>query len=117
MPGVYAGDHSKLEIGSTLPSLVKYEQESGSLVMGILKSLFNKQPEYEGWTSNEAKLFAEKIKEGSIYSFKGGMQSLSDRLLEDVMDRGVELVHGSCTKVSIDGLGPVLEVSTLALHY
>jgi|694.fasta_scaffold21217_8 oxygen-dependent protoporphyrinogen oxidase len=57
--GVYAGDPKQLSIKSCFPSLLKLEQEYGSLGRGFLFS---------------------SSKRGGIFSFKGGMQTLTQTL-------------------------------------
>lgn len=57
--GIYAGDPTKLSIKHCFPGLYRMEQQYGSLTKGFLKN---------------------RSKSGSIFSFKKGMQTLTDAL-------------------------------------
>ena len=98
--GIYAGDASKLELESILPSLARFEREHGSILLGGVLSSFKSVPKYQS-SSREAQLFIENVQKSSIYSFKQGMQTLSDALVQQLPTMGVELIQAKCTNLDI----------------
>jgi oxygen-dependent protoporphyrinogen oxidase len=109
--GIYAGDHSKLEIQSTFSTLAQMESDSGSIFLGVLKRLiFNNTEEFTDWSSQQSEEFVNKVKKDAIYSFIGGMQTLSDSLHSNLTDNGVEIVSGECVNFSKDKKGIYIDV-------
>lgn len=103
--GIYAGDHTKLEVQATLPLLPSLERENGSIILAMINRAFNPtiQPQFIA-SSPAAQSFIEKIQSiASIYSFKNGIQALTDSL-EDSLRRNanVQIIKGSCTAIDID---------------
>lgn len=74
--GIYAGDIRNLSIRSCFPSLFEWEQKYGSVMRGALK---RKKRERKSQTP-----FIEKIQKHPIYSFKGGMETLTDALAQKI---------------------------------
>lgn len=108
--GIYATDHSKLEIESVaFAFLKKYELEYGSVTFGILldyilKSLRIRHTEtFSEWSSDEARKFAANVQLNSVYAFDGGMQTLSDTLLNNIKEIGVDVVKNKCINIGNDG--------------
>lgn len=68
--GIYAGDMHKLSVRSCFPKWYEQEQQHGSLLKGALKSAFASKPE------------TKISKQGSIFSFKQGMETLTAALYD-----------------------------------
>ena len=69
--GIYAGDPEALSVETAFPTLLKMEQEHGSLLRALLY---------------RAKQRKRSGKPRTIYSFTKGMQTLPDRLAEKIGD-------------------------------
>jgi oxygen-dependent protoporphyrinogen oxidase len=100
--GIHAGDIRKLSIKSTFPSLWNMEK-SGSITLSILKSLFKPTKPIE--LSNEAnREFVETLMKKRMYSFKNGMQTLSDQLLKKIIKMGVLVIEKPATSIEFGNL-------------
>ena len=110
MHGIYAGDTDKLSIKSCFPSIYELEKEHGSVVKGML---FAKKPKILPFSNDDAGQFMSKMAKESIYSFKGtytcklnligGMQTLTDTLLEQIKNSGnVEIIQGFGTALELN---------------
>jgi protoporphyrinogen/coproporphyrinogen III oxidase len=83
--GVYAGDSRKLSLVSTFPKMAEMEEEYGSLVRALIaRSREAKRVGRAGGPSGPA---------GVLTSFRAGMESLIDRLAEDVGRESIRLRH------------------------
>lgn len=72
--GIYAGNIHALSMRSCFPPLYEAEKRSGSVLWGLLRS---------GMHSKKKKsAFVKKIQKASLFSFRNGMQVLTDRLAE-----------------------------------
>ena len=100
--GIYAGDISTLSVRSTMRFLWDMEHKYGSVVGGIVSSLFSSN-ESDRIVSllddaSEEFKFIRNIKDtASIYSFKNGLQTLTDCLYDTLKNDGVEFINSSCT--------------------
>lgn len=74
--GIYAGDSKQLSVRACFPLMVKWEQEHGGLLKGMLKS--KKQ------TSQTDSFFVKKMGKTPIFSLKNGMQGLTDTLANEL---------------------------------
>lgn len=107
--GIYAGDTKKLSVHSTFKVLPEMEKRSGSIVLDIFASMFRKSPPPVKQQSDERgtvradKQFVDFVQKlqatSSIYSFKNGMQTLSDTLENKLVKNGVEIIPDSCASV------------------
>ncbi|WP_427108843.1 protoporphyrinogen oxidase [Lysinibacillus xylanilyticus] len=79
LAGVYSGDLNQLSIASTLPYLIDYKNDYGSIIKG-----FDANREQFVKTANK-----------KFISFKNGLSSLIDRLEETLTD--VEIIKGIAT--------------------
>ena len=69
--GIYAGDHSRLEVESTMPSLKRMEQESGSVILGIVKSLmFPDKTKYVASCAKAEQFISSIQQKASMYTFQ-----------------------------------------------
>lgn len=66
--GIYAGDPKKLKIKASFPSLYKAEKEHGSIIKGLIRQ------------RKEKKTAGTPTKRKTAYSFKKGVQSITDAL-------------------------------------
>lgn len=79
LAGVYSGDLNQLSIASTLPYLIDYKNEYGSII--------------KGFDANREQFL--KAANKKFISFKNGLSSLIDRLEETLTD--VEIIKGIAT--------------------
>ncbi|KAJ3197044.1 oxygen-dependent protoporphyrinogen oxidase [Irineochytrium annulatum] len=88
--GIYAGDARKLSVRSTFPMLWQAERDYGSVVKGLLRANSSAPP--DTLASAESLAFINEMKQCSVYSFKLGLQSLSDAIVRDLSNHSnVEL--------------------------
>ena len=93
--GIYAGNIANLSIRSTFPTLKVMEEKYGSIVAGMVASIFSKSKKYQS-ESREAQDFIEEVSKSRIYTLRGGLQTLSDRLVQVLKDRNVNVVYENC---------------------
>ena len=86
LAGVYGGDSAALSAESVLPRFVGYERDYGSLIKGVRRE--TRQQPHSG---------------GIFRSFSGGMQSLTDALINAIRASS-EVVHAEVTQVE-EGTG------------
>jgi protoporphyrinogen/coproporphyrinogen III oxidase len=97
--GVYADDYRKLSIRSAFPSLWQMEKECGSIVLGAIKSMLSfKKAKAENPANQE---FIDLVCSGKMYSFKNGIQTITDALSTKIGSMGVEIISQKATKVQI----------------
>ncbi|KAJ3029507.1 oxygen-dependent protoporphyrinogen oxidase [Rhizophlyctis rosea] len=96
--GVYAGDIKQLSIRSTFPYLWELSQKHGSITRGVMAP---PEPAKNPWVLGEEELrFVRKVQSASVYSFKNGLQTLTDALGEDLRKKSnVNIVNAECTGV------------------
>ncbi|KAJ3313119.1 hypothetical protein HDV04_002436 [Boothiomyces sp. JEL0838] len=97
--GIYAGDIKKLSVRSTMNFLYNFEKQYGSITKGIIASMFTKKREPYKSTNPETQQFIERIKQFKIYSFKKGMNVLTDALESKLKSMGVQIVPEKCIDV------------------
>ncbi|WP_449600058.1 protoporphyrinogen oxidase [Paenibacillus sp. Marseille-Q9583] len=86
LSGVYSGKLSELTIASTLPYLIDYKNEYGSIIQGL--------------SANKAKFQGNGDKK--FMSFKGGVSALIDAMEEQLSD--VEIIKGiRAERIAKDG--------------
>ncbi|KAJ3299484.1 hypothetical protein HK104_008756 [Borealophlyctis nickersoniae] len=95
--GIYAGDAKQLSMRSCFPLVWEWEQIHGSMT----KAVFNPEPveKYEDMASPEAVEFVKAVANYSVYSFRNGMQTLTDGLVESLKAKeNVDVMGGTaCT--------------------
>ncbi|RKO84903.1 hypothetical protein BDK51DRAFT_16775 [Blyttiomyces helicus] len=104
--GIYAGDVKTLSVRSTLGMLWENEQGAGSVIRGLVKG---KPPlRVEDFARPDAVEFVKSVQGESIYSFREGMQTLTDALRDDLEGReNVEILRAAGQKVGVTGEGKV----------
>lgn len=70
LSGVFSGDIDELSLQATLPTLLQYEQEAGSVMRGIRREL----------TSMDPRTFTEEHNAFSVQTFANGMDIIVDAL-------------------------------------
>ncbi|KAJ3410455.1 hypothetical protein HDV05_003717 [Chytridiales sp. JEL 0842] len=111
--GIYAGNIKELSVRSTLGFLWDHERRHGSVTRGLLASANTSAGTQEGLYVPEALPFISKIKQSSVYSFKGGMQTLTDALVKSLQTehRNVKLLtNTAASKVEINDT-PVVHIN------
>ena len=105
--GIFAGDCRQISVISCFPPMHDAEKVGGSLIKGMFKRSRNKVvPHRKSILSDRA-----KEEHWSTYSFKQGLQQLSDSLAESLgSEPNIELVKdAACSSVSFkDGKANVL---------
>ncbi|WVF67325.1 protoporphyrinogen oxidase [Kwoniella sp. CBS 6097] len=90
--GIYATSSSELSVRAAFPILWDAEVKYGSVVIGMLrgiKSAEEKAVEKNEW--DELGELGEKRKKWSLYGLRGGLGSLTKRLLDHVRDKKVDV--------------------------
>ncbi|KAI8906531.1 Protoporphyrinogen oxidase [Powellomyces hirtus] len=115
--GIYAGNAKELSVRSAMPLLWELEKKHGSVGRGLLAppdrkavaAALKKAREDAKTRDANADAFVRELQSTtSIYSFKDGMQTLTDALHRDLETKeNVELVRGEVEQIS---LGPNPEV-------
>ena len=103
--GIYAGDTKQLSASSTFKILTDMEKRSGSIIIDLISNLFRrKKLDYDIEESSQDFIkFSTNLREtSSIYSFKNGMQTLSDTLELKLKENGVEIITDDCEDVKLD---------------
>jgi protoporphyrinogen/coproporphyrinogen III oxidase len=77
--GIYAGDPERMSVASCFPRVVEVEREYGSLIRGMVKLAKERRTQGEPLPGAGPS--------GHLTSFKGGMQTLIDRLVAQLGDR------------------------------
>jgi oxygen-dependent protoporphyrinogen oxidase len=83
--GIYAGDPEQMSVVSSFPRVVEVEREHGSLIRGMIRLARERRRQGQQGAMPGAG------PTGHLTSFRGGMQTLVDRLAEelgDVVQRG-----------------------------
>jgi oxygen-dependent protoporphyrinogen oxidase len=77
--GIYSGDPKKLSVKSCFRLLHDLEREHGSVVKGMLKGMLGRKKK-----AKVSPLYAKLQKAGGIYSFQGGMSTLTNALAAQI---------------------------------
>ncbi len=72
LSGVFSGDIDELSLQATLPTLLQYEQETGSVMRGMRREL----------TSMDPRTFTEEHNAFSVQTFTNGMDIIVDALAD-----------------------------------
>ncbi|XP_022097590.1 protoporphyrinogen oxidase-like isoform X2 [Acanthaster planci] len=94
--GIFAGKTTELSVRSCFPPLFNFEKRRGSVILGGLLGPAATDP-----TVGESGLVQRAKREGwSIWSLKGGLQHLAEKLDEVVRKNGAEVqIQRPCTKI------------------
>jgi oxygen-dependent protoporphyrinogen oxidase len=115
--GIYAGDTSQLSVKSCFKGMWDLEQNHGSFFNAMLKSFTKSNSAVVYKSSNpKAQEFMDAVSKESVYSFKGGIQTLTDRLSQVVKDRGVHIIPSECSKLSFKNSEIVVELNSKSLQ-
>mmetsp|Transcript_62413 Transcript_62413/g.142967 ORF Transcript_62413/g.142967 Transcript_62413/m.142967 type:complete len:496 (+) Transcript_62413:37-1524(+) len=93
--GVWAGDSKKLSVNSCFPFLPEWERKHGSILLGALKEGLAKAFKSKPRMDPGVAAAREKLKGAHVYSFKSGVQTLSDALRDKVVKGGAEVRLGA----------------------
>lgn len=108
--GIYAGNVENLSVRSTFKQLWDWEQSHGSIIRGIFMSALCEKPRsLQEYIQPNAISFIESVRNNcSIYSFKDGLQTLTDGLYRELKSRSnVEiLTETECIEINgvVDGV-------------
>ena len=104
--GIYAGDSAKLSIKSCFKSLYDYEKKYNSIILGMLRTP-KVEPDFNDICDgnlDRIEFIKAVQRDASIYSLHGGMQELSDSLVDELKKReNVDLrLAVGCNSIEID---------------
>ncbi|KAI8826849.1 uncharacterized protein EV422DRAFT_552259 [Fimicolochytrium jonesii] len=109
--GIYAGDARRLSVRSVMPVLWDAESRSGSVIRGLVAPAPPKASVKTPFAIGDGEESAEEFiadvqKNASIYSFKGGVQTLTDALKTDLLSRNstdvqVEILQGTVDRLDL----------------
>lgn len=100
--GIYAGDIYKLSARSILPGAWQTESKSGSIVVGFLDEAFGRRRpvadadirlKHDYNAQPRVSDTLQAVKKSSVFTFKGGIGELSDRLETDLYQSSNVLIH------------------------
>lgn len=101
--GIYSGSIDKLSIRSTFKALWEYESKAGSVIAGLLRGVQTISPrDLSLQTSLEAgnRAIAGKLKNISVYSFQGGLITLTNAITEYLKScHNVTIRYNSCDAI------------------
>jgi oxygen-dependent protoporphyrinogen oxidase len=75
--GIWAGNIEEMSVSACFPSLKYAEKSKYSVIKGMLR-INNSSPDY--------KLYENRIRKKALFSFKSGIQTLTNRLTEELKD-------------------------------
>jgi protoporphyrinogen/coproporphyrinogen III oxidase len=114
--GIYAGDASQLSVKSCFRGMWDLDQNHGSFFNTMLKS-FTKSNALVYKSSNpKAQAFMDAVSKESVYSLKGGIQTLTDRLSQVVKDQGVRIIPSECSKLSFKNSEIFIDLASKSLQ-
>ncbi|XP_020523315.1 protoporphyrinogen oxidase, chloroplastic/mitochondrial isoform X2 [Amborella trichopoda] len=100
--GTSAADPNSLSMRHAFPEILNLERRFGSILVGVIKSKMSSKGEEKG--KHEATRRKPKHQRGS-FSFQGGLQTLTDKLAEELGNENVKL-HSKVLSLSYgDGNG------------
>ncbi|KAK9765718.1 oxygen-dependent protoporphyrinogen oxidase [Basidiobolus ranarum] len=84
--GIYAGSAKKLSLKAVMPFLFEAERKYGSIILGGLlnQKTDPRVQEFQLKLQKEAPYIWEKIQNASVFSFKEGIQAISDGIVENL---------------------------------
>ena len=107
--GIYAGKAKELSVRSCFPQLFNTEQKYGSIitgsVAGYVQGLYHRAPHSDGPVSSLSK--RAKQERWSIYTLRGGLQSLPNALHQWLLNQATVLTDTSCNAVEFTSDGIV----------
>uniref|UniRef100_A0A182NCK9 Protoporphyrinogen oxidase n=1 Tax=Anopheles dirus TaxID=7168 RepID=A0A182NCK9_9DIPT len=99
--GICAGDAKQISVKFLMKDLFDREQQHGGVIKGLLKEALQnrkkKEPATTKATPTQMAKLAERAKaeNWSIYSIRGGLQTLPETLADDLQAKGVSIVTGT----------------------
>ncbi|WWC91911.1 protoporphyrinogen oxidase [Kwoniella dendrophila CBS 6074] len=93
--GIYAASSKELSLRSTFPILYELENKNGSIIKGMLSSIFTrrkvkKEEEEELEILRELGEFGIESKKWSLFGIKGGLSTITNRLYQECLKNGVQ---------------------------
>ena len=107
--GIYAASTTDLSAKTVLGRVYEYEQEYGSVIMGLLRAKYSSKAKIE--KEEEEKRWAglgelgKERESWAMYGLRGGLGSLTKRLEREIRERGVDIKLGEM----VEGLRPTEE--------
>uniref|UniRef100_A0A182I933 Protoporphyrinogen oxidase n=1 Tax=Anopheles arabiensis TaxID=7173 RepID=A0A182I933_ANOAR len=115
--GICAGDAKQISVKFLMKDLFEREQRHGGVIVGLLKEALQnrkkKQPQSVKKPATQMARLADRAKaeNWSIYSIRGGLQTLPETLATDLQAKGASIVTGTkFEELTFDGDRVVLRV-------
>lgn len=107
--GIYAGKAKELSVKSCFPHLFNTEQKYGSVITGSMagyvRDFYQRTSHNAGPVSSLSK--RAKQERWTIYTLKGGLQSLPNALYQQLLNQAIVMTNTSCNKVEFASDGTV----------
>lgn len=119
--GIYAADSRALSVRSTFPVLWNAVQARGSLLLGMLLPRKAKTASELAVVQSENQVWEalgdmnQQRKTWSVYGIKGGIETLTQTLVKEIRDAGVDLRLGQ-KLASIQPMQKGCEVCAIEIH-
>jgi oxygen-dependent protoporphyrinogen oxidase len=101
--GIHAGDPEQMSVRATFPMFLDMEREHRSLILGMLKRRKARQRASAAKGAGGGASGAAPGPRSYFYSFKGGLQDLSDAMVASLP---ADRLHGGVPVVSVAPCGP-----------
>lgn len=111
--GIYAGDIYKLSVRSLFPTFWHAQKYVASVLIGSLSGhvpLDDIGLEEEITTDPAVKVIKKVMEKASVFTFRGGMETLAKRLVEDLKSRPNITIYTDTDVKSIDNVPGGIEV-------
>lgn len=98
--GICAGDAKEISVKFLMKELFEYEHKYGSVLKGVLQSVLNSRKETKKHGVKCDLVQQSEVDRWSIYSFKGGMQTLTQTIIEHLQKNDVALtLNAPCDRI------------------
>lgn len=100
--GICAGDAKEISVKFLMKEPFELEQQYGSVLRGMLRSIMANKKSVNATSPSTSELVQQANKEKwRIYSFKGGMETLSDALIDNLRSQNVQLdLMSPCSSIT-----------------
>jgi oxygen-dependent protoporphyrinogen oxidase len=95
LAGIYAGDLHLLSANATFPRLLEMEATHRSLILGMLTSRKKRPQAAPAHQRSEGIVLPPHLRNSMFLTFKGGLNSLVERLIEVLLQQGIRIYLNS----------------------
>lgn len=104
--GICAGDAKEISVKFLLKTFFEYEQQHGSITLGMIKEMFNAKKKESRVSMGPPCPLVKRARDEnwSIYSMEGGLEQLPKALEKYLQQNSVELnLSSKCDSIEFDG--------------